>query len=713
MNDRIRQGIENNKGSALAFVLIISMVLMVMVGSLLAVANSGLFFTQESVESRQAYIDAKSVIEFGKIQINATINSYEATKQADKAGDGSADLFYITGTRSDPVSPMAFTFVDATGATTAQKVAALGVCILNWKTTTTVTDPTTKVSVATTEYTFDLKTQNLRRKLDFKTVFDYDVKTTPGTATPYVPPVPLVSPVMPADASGSWDDTQIKTPNNQLQCIIQGNGNTKTYNEINGILTVAANDSSLNIKDNKFDWLQGKILNLTAKNICVTASMPTNKVWDATFNMTATEELRFKKDYIQNNGNGKTNTLKAKNIIFEGDLDINDNTNFNIECDNLWVKGKVSIGTNKVNNPGLVNHIKAKNIIFMGGLEITNGSYLDIIGDNLWIKGNIDMGTHDTGMANSFKASNIMIGDKATNNSSVTIGDKSKVVWDCGNFWLYGNIATSSTGSIQEFKNINYLEAGNINLNDKSQLTVTGASGKTNNQMIVNQIIPAGSNAYNLNITNLFSFTCNGLNLNDNSTLTLQANRIIIKGYLTLSRLNAPIEITTQYFDCSGKTFIERLYGALNFNAMGSTLNMRFAGGYEQINSTVNINSGDQIIFGGNIKLTYDNPSTLTLNTKADNIYWDSNSISVGSNTQFKYTGKTATTTNLFIKTNVVKKQGSYLGVTGNKLEDLIKTPTAYTTPVWPVAPAIPGGTGGTSGDTVTIDIQQLQTEYY
>lgn len=88
MKLRTKEAIKNNNGSALAFVLIISMVLMVMVGSLLAVSNSGLFFTQESVESRKAYIDAKSVIEFGKIHINEKINAFNTPpSQPDRLSD--------------------------------------------------------------------------------------------------------------------------------------------------------------------------------------------------------------------------------------------------------------------------------------------------------------------------------------------------------------------------------------------------------------------------------------------------------------------------------------------------------------------------------------------------------------------------------------------------------------------------------------------------
>ena len=70
MTIRIKEILKKQNGSSLAFVIIIGVIIMIMVVSLLSVANGGFTFTQQTVESRQAYIDAKSVIEFGKIEIH-------------------------------------------------------------------------------------------------------------------------------------------------------------------------------------------------------------------------------------------------------------------------------------------------------------------------------------------------------------------------------------------------------------------------------------------------------------------------------------------------------------------------------------------------------------------------------------------------------------------------------------------------------------------
>ena len=80
MSVKIKEILKEQKGSSLAFVIIIGVIIMIMVVSLLTVANSDFTFTQQTVESRQAYIDAKSVIEFGKIFINNDMSKLNKAK---------------------------------------------------------------------------------------------------------------------------------------------------------------------------------------------------------------------------------------------------------------------------------------------------------------------------------------------------------------------------------------------------------------------------------------------------------------------------------------------------------------------------------------------------------------------------------------------------------------------------------------------------------
>lgn len=785
MNDKIRQGLKNSKGSSLAFVLIISMVLMVMVASIMTVANSDFTFTQKTVESRQAYIDAKSVIEFGKIEIN---DREKKLSDANKAlveatnNNGSTGLILQTiaqlegkitniyGNEKNVGETLSFTTAAGDGKVILGKVAV--------EKTSVSSIPTTESS----QYVFKVVTENLRRKLDYKVDFNFVVTTTPGSSESLTPPIKPIAPnpaSIPITNTSEWLSTKFtvtpwpKTP----QCYIDNNS-TGTYN--NNTLTVVTTSS---IKVNDFNWVQEKNLDLSAENIYFTASVPTNsKVYLASFKITANNELRFNKNYVQDNK--KKNTLKAKNIIFEGDLEIGDASTIDIDCDNLWVKGNLIINTN---NATLINKIKAKNII-IGDYESKNkGSDLTLSGnsnvvweglENLWVMGNININTNNTTLINSIKAKNIIINNtqnkkegnitisnaskveleceeniwiegkvsvttnslsapntikakqiiiQDTNNNkngSVTIGNATKVIWDCGNFWIDGDITTGNSSSVQEFNNIKYLETGNINLGHASSFKVTGLAD-SKNQMIVGTIKPvggnnSGNNNHVINITNLCKFTCEGLELNWNSSLLLRSSIIAINNDFVLVSLkdstNVPCELSCEYLECSGHTMITDLQSPLNFNPKNSMLNLRFAGGYTQKNSIVNINGADKVIFGhsdnnqggGNdvpIVLTQDNVHTLTLNVKSDAIYLDSNTITIPINTDFFYGGKTNLTPNIFnIKRQVLGKgPGNYSNISGTILASLSGTLNIpYEGPSWP-SPLVPSCAGGTGSSSIVI----------
>jgi len=388
MNDKIRQGMKNNKGSSLAFVLIISMVLMIMVASIMTVANSGFTFTQETVESRQAYIDAKSVIEFGKIKINENMTNIKAGTPI-----SSGISFNVYGSKdslSENLDIQTLSLSPATGKD------ILGVCTVK-RLDPTLTDPTT------TKYTFDIKTQKLRRNLDFKTAFDYK-KTK-------IPDVPIYN-------NTGWLDTQIKAKNNDngnsdpVSCVIEGGrqGSSGTYNDITKTLTVSVPDLDLKVGTNKnrdkFDWMDGKILNLTARNIGVVVPMPTDNVNGSSFFMTAIRDANnpgqicFEENYNQVNKN--KNTLNADNIVFIGDLVIDESSYLEINCVNLWVKGNISIKTNVTAPAAFINRITATNII---------------------------------------------VGGKLPNNKTISISDNSRVVWKYTNFLLNDVVNTTYTNA--------------------------------------------------------------------------------------------------------------------------------------------------------------------------------------------------------------------------------------------------------------------------
>ncbi|WP_303869943.1 hypothetical protein [Acetobacterium wieringae] len=720
MADKIKDILKDQKGSSLAFVIIIGVIIMIMVVSLLSVANSDFTFTQQTVESRQAYIDAKSVIEFGKIFINndmAELNGYQLEKIekqnqlnaldstdpdnqvliaslqmrisqlnnliSGKENEYPKQIFgtknSVTGNIDDMSSLIARSNGDTTPLATGKVI--LGECHL-----------TVNGDGAARVYTFNIDVQGLRRELNYKV--DIPVQADSGTGSVSGPPV--------EDAGAR--NTNIHVAGNKVKINIQGEGNEKE--DSGGVLSVEYPNLSLDIgrnKDNnsKFEWMNGKTLDMKAKNIYVTAPMPTTGVWQAEFNLgdrNITETIWFKQNYVQNNGSGKTNTFKAKTIIFDKNLTINDNTNLNIECDTLWVKGDILINASGGTKSSLF--INAKNIIIgdytnnlNGNIKVGDRSKIVwTCSDNIWIRGNLDLLTNSTDFSNpdnSLTAKNISIG-RASNPSNVTVKNGTSVIWDCENFWLHGDMTTITSGSHQEFKNIVYFYSGKINLSNNCQISVTGKQN-SKNQIFVGGIIPLESIAYNLKIKNVELFQCNGdFGLKQNSVLELEAQNILVKGNLTVNRTGT-LNINTQYLDVTGKTYIDN--ALMNISGNG-TLKARF-NGYEQYNSTVNMTGAEKIIFGNPVILKYDNPPTLTLNVESDSIYLNSSGGDIKKKTQLKYSGNNdGNVTDFYFypdqlvfkdwETDRTIKPGKYQSVTGNKLEDLPLEPLAYnSSPEW------------------------------
>ena len=413
MKRRLNEIINSQKGSSLAFVLIIGMIIMIMVASLLAVANSDFTYTQEAVESRQAYIDAKSVIEFGKVEIYSRIVGLEEKDTALKAlyqekaalieNNPSAnttaidnqieakiteidnylrEVYYIGGDEND-VSGTLKKISSPDDSYGSLKVAAVA-------------------DDAGTKYTFIIETTQLRRKLDYETYLTYNPTTLTSTGTPTV----------------DWIDAQIRKQynnngnNNPLKCYI-GGVDSGTYNGVT--LTVPASSETPDIRINQFEWIKDKTLELAAKNIYFITSTPANEnLKDSTFNITASEGLRFAQNFPLGNqsnnghwwwdifnwwGNGndsnQTINLTAKNIIFEQDLVLGDNSTMTINCNNLWIQGNIILGRGsslKIIGTGEKAQMIAGNIIsaeknqgnqYSGSLEISNLSYFSCASMNL------------------------------------------------------------------------------------------------------------------------------------------------------------------------------------------------------------------------------------------------------------------------------------------------------------------------------------------
>lgn len=245
---RIKEKLNNEKGSSLAFVLIIGMIIMIMVASLLAVANSDFTFTQETVESRQAYIDAKSVIEYGKIEINKREErlsiAYDALVAAlNDETSTTAEINQIKQAILDLEREVTTIYGD-------EKNVADTLAFSNGGTSTVVGKvfvekiPTIVGTTDTSQYVFKVETENLRRKLDYQVDYDYVVTTTPGSGggtfvEPTKPTVPTM-PTIPTTNISGWLSTKIVVTSwPTIQCTIASNP-TKTFTSSNNVLNVNA-----------------------------------------------------------------------------------------------------------------------------------------------------------------------------------------------------------------------------------------------------------------------------------------------------------------------------------------------------------------------------------------------------------------------------------------------------------------------------------------
>lgn len=424
MTIRIKEILKKQNGSSLAFVIIIGVIIMIMVVSLLSVANGGFTFTQQTVESRQAYIDAKSVIEFGKIEIhyrmsvlkdkNLKLKDLYSEYESEKAKESpdklklevlSVDIkkleenilkleanlkngFDIYGDKSN----VAETLTDSDSDPTENTIVCIG-----------------RLSVTNEEgynYCFEIETQELRRKLDYQAEFTYRPLTVSSEASGGNPGT---LGTIEGKPSGDWDRSFFHITGQGVLMNTSGYGNIK---KSGSVLNANFSSGNANIDvDKGFAWEDNTKLILTANNICITDLLPVTGVVGAQFHfkalgtsaMPATKkkpatkqmpgQIRFEKNYSQ--VNGTKNSLIADNIVFMGDLIIDQNSYLEINCTNLWVAGNIIIRTDAPASPSFINRIIAQNII---------------------------------------------VGGEAPNNKSITVINPERVVWTCDNFYLNGQI---------------------------------------------------------------------------------------------------------------------------------------------------------------------------------------------------------------------------------------------------------------------------------
>lgn len=693
---KISEKLMNKKGSSLAFVLIIGMVMMILVAALLVVANGEFTFTQETLESRQAYIDAKSVIEYGKIEINSrttalnNINNdltalYVQYKAAVESSNPNATDISVLKNRIDAAEAQRIVLINAlssefiiygntknaSGTLTSDNPVAPNTAEL-------VELGELKYDPAKNQFRIETDSKNISRKLDYKVGFNYVASTKTETTTGGA----LVTP-SPPTYNGSilthfspWNKGEISrysVNNHHNQYNVYGtfvglNEGQSVIEDANQVLTLNYPTANLQV-DKKIDWTSGRTLELTAHSIYINHEFDPSECsggkdeygdYRSHFNMTAVKkqdpttgkmvpgDIYFVKGYTPDNQGVNTLTAEGGNIVINGDLELAGNSTLNIKCKNLFVTKDIYLkpGNSKLN-------ITAENIVVNGDVTLDHGTSL------------------------------------STN---------------CPNIWIGKGIETKSADVSVELKNVNYLYVEkNIKLGQATQFIVTGSSINSS-QMVVDSILKNdGGNSYKIKITNFASFTCVNFNMNNFSTLQLTAKIINITDEINFEWCNS-ISIATQYFDCGGNVSILRLLEPLNINPLdGQPLNIRFGKGYSQLNSTVNINGADMVIFGGKSRQPNNSGAinldcdwyNLFLNVKANNIYLDSNNIDFYDGSSFNYGGKTSTTyANVNAASNIWSSYGT-LGA-GNyrasalteKIPYSLTYQSAYTPPIWVSPPS-------------------------
>lgn len=316
------------------------------------------------------------------------------------------------------------------------------------------------------------------------------------------------------------------------------------------------------------------------------------------------------------------------------------------------------------------------------------------------------------------KAKTIYVG------GNVFVGNLSKISWNCDQIFIKGNITTQSSQATLEFKGFEYLETGNMTLNDRTNLIVVGQNAQTS-RMNAESIINASSNycSLNLQISNLWTFSCQNLAINGNSNLSVISNVVKIKGNFTVDEQVDSLLIKTQHFDCTGMTTINNMKNNLQMSRFDDNkpLNVRFEGGYIERDS---LGSGKSLIIGeatkpattvvfgkagsdsssGSVSLSGNNGAGLKV--YADNIYLDSNNITLqcdNNNLRFAYSGNlSGQKTNMYIRSTIAYRNvsaGTYLAVNGSYPAGLTN-PGAYVPPVFPTIPLSSEGSGGNTGGT-------------
>lgn len=730
LNDLFKKNFKSKRGSALPFVLIIGLIMMILVGSLTAVAVGGIQFTQESVESRQAYLDAKSVIEFARIEIN---ENYETTKVAytfskDKSTfirPVGGPLFYVYGVpRASAGEDLKLRRVEIGNNGNPGEVR-LGTAVL----VEDFNNPGTNVTDITLQYHYEIMTENLERQLNYKTGFSYTYKEKPGTgggtgsnltkiAAPTLTELQALGMPKLSDAPNSSGWPLGNVIFDYWSTVTQGNDlyytSTSSSPDIhatkesgNWVLNVPKSGSDLKLKYSSA-WSTYIKLAFQARNL-ETPSLPSGNSQNCEYQYDVTGTLYINGDLKVYEGCKVI--INANKVIVNGGIIVNGGGVLTITAnEGVYVNNDVDIRSG--------NTISARNIYIGGSLKTSSGSQTQVVvsATNIYINGNISLSAKQSKLT----AETLVVKNNLSGSSNaIECTSASETLFECSKLWLNGPVEVKSESAKIVFNRLYYLECKGMNLGNTTKLELNGAND-TGNRLFIDGSLSNSSSFADIKFNNISYAECESVDLKSGTNFTFNGfssggSRFVVKGdvhhsgaglfslnnlywfecrnltfhsntiidvHSQVVKVGSQLELLngmsrdksgvfdTQYLSVGGATRIQggpsEIITIFTCKSFPGKGNFIFAGGYDQQNATVQFENAENIIMQGVITFA----TNCRLAFKADKIYLDSDQITHkdSGNSNVSFGGiKDGAGTDFYIK-GLISWKDKKIGVQGNYL---------------------------------------------
>lgn len=570
---RIKRTCKNVKGSSLPFVLIIALIITMLIGILSMVAVGGVQYTQRTVEDRQAYLDAKSVIEFARIEITEEFDKlkldYEFNR--DKAGyvrpEGGV-LFYVYGSprkSSSDTLQLRKVNIGDTGNAGEKRLGTAELVEDFSDSDATAGNPL--------DYHFEIKTENLGRQLNYKTGFSYTYTETAGTGggtggnlTKIEAPTltelqALGMPKLPdAPNSSGWPLGNVIFT--WYSSVTGGNdlyySSTSSSPDIHGtkesgnwVLGVPKSGSDLKLRYSS-DWTQNIKLAFQASNL-ETPSLPSSNNCEYQYDVTGTL-------YINGDLNVSNNSkvmINANKVIVKGGITVKSGGVLAITAkEGVYVNNDVDIQSGNTT----ANTISAKNIYIGGSLKTSSGSQTQIVvsATNIYINGNISLLANQS--ISKFTAETLVVKNNLSGSANaIECSSASETLFECSKLWLNGSVDVRSASAKIVFNRLYYLECKGVNLGSATKFELNGVND-SGNRVFIDGSLSVSSAAADVKFNNISYVESEAVDLKNGTNFTFNGSssggsRFIVLGDVSHSGAGLFSLNNLYWFECSNLTF--------------------------------------------------------------------------------------------------------------------------------------------------------------